>query len=115
MLSILFYPWFEIKIIHNFKRTDFNPTPGVDLCLLQITKRPIPLIPNGDLNKYRDFVVFKFIKCSGINELQPSPWLFSYKKDLHCRGYFHKWQNQQSKLEKIRRTRIDKNWIKYRR
>ena len=113
MLSILFYPWFEIKISHTFKRTDFNPIPNVDLCLLQITKRSIPLIPNDDLGKYRDFVVFKYNKCRGVIEWQLPQWLTTYTKDVHCRGSFLKWQKEQSKLEKIHRTRTDRNWMKF--
>jgi 23S rRNA (adenine-N6)-dimethyltransferase len=113
MLSTLFYPWFKIKVSHTFKRTDFNPIPNVDLCLLQITKRSIPLIPNDDLNKYRNFVVFKFTKCRGVSEWHLSQWLTSYTKDIHCRGSFSKWQKEQNKLEKIHRTRTDKNWRKH--
>jgi 23S rRNA (adenine-N6)-dimethyltransferase len=115
MLSILFYPWFEIKISHTFKRTDFNPIPNVDLCLLQIIKRPTSLIHNDDLSKYRDYVVFRFTKCRGVAERQPPQWLTSYTKDIHCRGSFLKWQKEQTKLEKIHRTRTDRNWMKYRR
>lgn len=115
MLSILFYPWFEIKVSHIFKRTDFIPIPNVDLCLLQITKRSIPLIPNDDLNKYRDFVVFKYNKCRGVIEWQLPQWLTTYTKEVRCRGSFLKWQKEQSKLEKIHRTRTDRNWMKYRR
>jgi|SRR5689334_12289881 len=114
MLSILFYPWFEIKISHIFKRTDFIPIPSVDLCLLQIIKRPTPLVPNNVLSKYRDFVVFKFTKCRAVNEWSLTQWLALYMKDIHCRGSFLKWQKEQSKLEKIHRTRTDRRWRKYR-
>jgi 23S rRNA (adenine-N6)-dimethyltransferase len=114
MLSILFYPWFEIKIGHIFKRTDFKPIPSVDLCILQIIKRPIPLIPNNGLSKFRDFVVFKFTKCRAVGEWPVAQWLNSYTKDAHCRGSFLKWQEEQSKLEKIHRTRTDRNWRKCR-
>lgn len=113
MLSILFFPWFEIKISYIFKRTDFKPIPSVDLCLLQISKRSIPLIPNEDLGKYRDFVVFKYNKCRGVIEWQLPQWLTTYTKDIHCRGSFLRWQKEQSKLEKIHRTRTDRNWRKF--
>lgn len=113
MLSILFYPWFEIKISHFFKKTDFAPVPSVDICLLRIIKRPTPLISNNSLSKYRDFVVFKFTKCRTVGEWSLSQWLASYTKDVHCRGYFLKWQREQCKLEKIHRTRTDRNWRKF--
>ena len=112
MLSILFYPWFEIKVSHIFKRTDFHPIPSVDLCLLQIVKRSTPLVPNDYLSKYRDFVVFKYTKCRGVVGWCPSQWLTSYTKEVHCRGSFLKWKKEQSKLEKIHRTRTDNNWRK---
>ncbi|HBC44996.1 MAG: rRNA (Adenine-N(6)-)-methyltransferase [Candidatus Collierbacteria bacterium GW2011_GWB1_45_35] len=113
MLSILFYPWFEIKISHVFKRTDFTPTPEVDLCFLQIIKRLTPLISNNDMSKYRDFVVFKFTKCRAVGEWPLTQWLIAYTKDVRCRGSFLKWQKEQSKLEKIHRTRTDRNWRKF--
>jgi len=114
MLAILFYPWFEVKVSHTFKRTDFYPVPSVELCLLQIIKRSVSLVPNDSQNRYRDFVVFKFTKLRGASRRQPSQWLSSYTKDTHCRGFFHKWQIEQSKLKKIHRTRTDKYWRKFR-
>ena len=113
MLSILFYPWFEIKIGHIFNRTDFKPVPSVDLCLLQIVKRTTPLISKESINKYRDFVVFKFTKCRAVGQWPMAQWLNSYTKDVHCGGSFLKWQTEQSKLEKIHRTRTDRNWRKF--
>lgn len=110
MLSVLFYPWFEIKISHIFKRTDFTPMPSVDICLLQIIKRPTPLISNNDLSKYRDFVVFKFTKCRAVSKWSLTQWLTSYTKGINSRGSFLKWQREQGKLEKIHRTRNDRNW-----
>lgn len=112
MLSILFYPWFDIRVTHLFKRTDFKPTPNVDLCLLQIIKRPTPLISGYDLSKYRDFVVFKFTKCRAVGEWPMTQWLNSYTKDVHCSGSFLKWQKEQGELKKIHRTRTDRNWRK---
>lgn len=113
MLSVLFYPWFDFTISYIFKRTDFKPTPSVDLCLLQINKRPIPLILGDGMSKYRDFVVFKFTKCRAVGGWPVAQWLNSYIKDVHCRGSFLKWQTEQSKIEKIHRTRTDKNWRKF--
>lgn len=110
MLSILFYPWFEIKISHVFKRTDFTPTPNVDLFLIQIVKRPVPLIPNFGLCKYRDFVVFRFTNNRAAGRWPVKLWLNSYTMEGRCRGSFLKWQKEQSKLEKIHRSRTDRNW-----
>lgn len=115
MLSILFYPWFEFKVVHAFRRTDFVPVPSVDMCLLQITKRRTMFVSSADLCKYRDFIVFKFTKSREVGNWPPTKWLVSYTKDTHSRGYFAKWQKQQEKIQKIHRTRTDRNWVKYRR
>jgi 23S rRNA (adenine-N6)-dimethyltransferase len=42
--SILLKPWFELEIVHHFKRTDFFPVPQVDVVLLHVCKRASPLI-----------------------------------------------------------------------
>lgn len=52
-VSIQYKPWFEIKIVHNFKRVDFTPPATVDCVLLHITKRVTPLL---DHNFKRRFV-----------------------------------------------------------
>jgi len=78
MLSILFYPWFEMKISHIFKRTDFKPIPSVNLCLLQIVKRSTPLVPAQDVNKFRDYVVYKYTKCRSVGEWPAVQWVNSY-------------------------------------
>ncbi len=96
MLSVLFYPFFDIKIEYVFKRTDFKPTPSVDLCMLRIVKRPTPLISKEKTDKYRDFVVYKFTKCREAGEWTMARWLNSYTKDIPCGGSFLKWQGEQS-------------------
>jgi len=112
MLSILFYPWFEMKISHIFKRTDFRPIPSVDLCLLQIVKRSTPLVHAQDTNEFRNYVVYKYTKCRSVGEWQAAQWVNSYTRVLHSRGSFVKWQRDQRKLKKIHRTRTDRNWKK---
>ena len=112
MLSILFFPWFEFKISHIFNRTDFTPIPSVELCLLQIIRRSQPLIPNESLSKFRDLVVFKFTKCRTAGEWSQTKWLALCTENVHCRKSFLKWQKEESKLKKIHRTRIDRNWRK---
>jgi len=37
--SLLLKPWFEVKIMHHFKRTDFYPVASVEIVLLRIKKR----------------------------------------------------------------------------
>jgi len=58
--SILAKPWFTIKILRKFQRTDFEPVPGVDVVFLYIVKRKQPLVSPVDAEDYRRFVKFGF-------------------------------------------------------
>lgn len=113
MLSILFFPWFDIKVSHVFRRSDFRPAPDVDLCMLRITRKMVPLVPFHSMKKYRDFVVYKFTKSRSASRWCGSQWITAYKIDLRCSGYFEKWQSEQKKIEKIHRTRNDRSWRKW--
>jgi 23S rRNA (adenine-N6)-dimethyltransferase len=64
--SILLKPWFELEIVHHFKRTDFFPVPQVDVVLLHVCKRASPLVNAVDRQTFRDFVV------SGYTSHHPS-------------------------------------------
>lgn len=56
--SVLIKPWFQLKIIRFFKRTDFSPVPKVDVVMLHIEKRTPCLISRIDIPIYE-----RFIKC----------------------------------------------------
>jgi len=56
--SVLVKPWFRLKIIRFFKRTDFSPVPNVDVVMLHIEKRTPSLISPIDIPIYE-----RFIKC----------------------------------------------------
>jgi len=56
--SVLVKPWFRLKIIRFFKRTDFSPVPNVDVVMLHIEKRTPSLISPTDISLYE-----RFIKC----------------------------------------------------
>lgn len=49
-------PWFEIQVLHRFRRTDFVPAPAVDIVLIRVRKRGPPLVRVGDARRYRDLV-----------------------------------------------------------
>lgn len=66
LLSILFNPWFEFSIAHEFNRTNFKPIPNVDTVLLNIKLRNNPKVLDQDKEAYRDFVVF------GFNQMAPN-------------------------------------------
>jgi 23S rRNA (adenine-N6)-dimethyltransferase len=58
--TILLKPWFEMEIIHRFKRQDFIPAPRVDVVMLRLRKRGPPLVHSADRQYFRDFVVHIF-------------------------------------------------------
>jgi 23S rRNA (adenine-N6)-dimethyltransferase len=58
--SILLKPWFEMEIMHRFRREDFLPAPRVDVVMLRMRKRGPPLVNGSDRQCFRDFAVHLF-------------------------------------------------------
>jgi len=58
--SILAKPLFDIRILRELRRTDFEPVPSVDTVLLLIKKRPAALLRKEDALLYRSFVRYGF-------------------------------------------------------
>lgn len=58
--SILAKPLFDIQIIRELRRTDFEPVPQVDSVLLRIEKRPSPLVHKEEISLYRSFIRYGF-------------------------------------------------------
>jgi len=71
LTALLIKPWFEPKVVHNFKRNDFQPSPNVDTVLLQLQKRRRPLVENKNRQIYKDFLAYTF-----------SQWQPTLKKSL---------------------------------
>ncbi len=57
LAALLLAPWFSVRIVHHFARSDFSPPPAVDVVMIWMQKRGPPLIAPGDAQEYRDFVV----------------------------------------------------------
>ena len=58
--SVLAKPLFDIRILQQLRRTDFEPVPHVDSVLLQIKKRRVALVRREDVFLYRCFVRYGF-------------------------------------------------------
>lgn len=58
--SALLAPWYNIRIMHRFNRTDFDPVPSVEVVLLDIWKRECPLVSVSDAEMYRSFITYGF-------------------------------------------------------
>lgn len=59
-VSVLAKPWFTLEILREFRRTDFEPVPSVDVVLLHIAKRDQPLVSLSNARSYQKFVKFGF-------------------------------------------------------
>lgn len=80
---------YDLCVIENFDRRDFNPIPNVDVVLLRITKKDNP---ETEVKLYRDFVTYIFNQMNG-NVLDTLKKLFTFnqlkyiKKQLKRNGY----------------------------
>lgn len=130
LLSLLYQPYFRFSTDHWFQKSDFVPVPKVETALLRIYKRRNPLIAEKDKGLYKDFITYVFSqKKPHIINLSDKPtkidlsqWieLFHYfllirnpVKLSQIKGSATKLSSEQQKLQKIHRTRNDKNWKKF--
>jgi 23S rRNA (adenine-N6)-dimethyltransferase len=67
LCAILLKPWFDVEIVHRFRRKDFVPEPQVDVVMLRLRKRGPPLVNHANRQHFRDFVVY------GYTTWQPTP------------------------------------------
>ena len=54
--SLLLKPWWQIEIARRFRRTDFDPPPGVDAVALWLARRTRPLVDRFQAVDYRRFI-----------------------------------------------------------
>lgn len=80
--SMLLKPWFEMEILHHFRRADFSPQPGVETVLTRIAKRRRPLVSRANAQPFRDLVVYVFTAWRPtLGEIFKD--IFSYRQILH--------------------------------
>lgn len=60
LVSTLLRPWFEPAVVHQFRRTDFEPVPRVEIVMLRLRRRASPLITPADAQPFRDLVTAVF-------------------------------------------------------
>lgn len=53
-------PWFSVDVIYRFKKTDFVPTPAIDVVFVRVLKRGPPLLRRRDAQPFRDFIAAIF-------------------------------------------------------
>lgn len=67
---------YDLEILYNFKRTDFKPTPNVDIVLLHLKKNPIFMQPRED-EEYKDLVSYFYMCNKGETAKERLSILFS--------------------------------------
>lgn len=55
-LGMMIGPLFAARIRKPLRRTDFSPPPNVDTVLLELLRRPGPLLPVNEMPSYRKFI-----------------------------------------------------------
>lgn len=127
LASLLLQPWFTFSIRWRFRRTDFVPIPQVDVVLLRIEKRENPLIEEQYRTTFEDWLAYVFSrKKPYIVNLQANPTQMSLAQWVDSFHHFTRTQDrssqccikgsasmlfeQQTRLEKIHRTRNDPKW-----
>jgi len=60
LIAVLLKPWFEPTVVHRFRPTDFAPRPGVEVVLLRLRRRSVPLVAPGDAALFGDFTAYVF-------------------------------------------------------
>jgi len=87
MYALLLKPWFNIKVIYSFKRTDFEPVPQVNIALIHISKRKKPLIEKDHKKLYQDFIVYGFNQWKSTIK-KALEKIFTYKQLKKLSGNF---------------------------
>lgn len=122
-IAILIKPWFDLKIIYSFNKSDFFPRPNIDIVLLKITKKDKPDVEYKYRNQYQDFISYSFNQFKQNrkpSEIDYENWVKLFyefiklpnNKKYKVNGFYNKLLKEQSKLSKINRTRNDKDWRK---
>lgn len=120
MVAVLLKPWFEIDIFWKFSRYDFVPMPRVDVLMIKIKRRKDSLIAKQYLPMFRNYIVYSY------NHFMYSRMDFrkilnlfndylrntSLEKKRFINSEARKIIKSQKTMQKIHRTRTDKNWIK---
>jgi 16S rRNA A1518/A1519 N6-dimethyltransferase RsmA/KsgA/DIM1 with predicted DNA glycosylase/AP lyase activity len=60
LAALLIAPWFSLRTIYRFARSDFLPAPSVDAVFVRLHKRGPPLVANREAQLFRNFVVACF-------------------------------------------------------
>jgi 23S rRNA (adenine-N6)-dimethyltransferase len=122
LAAFLYYPWWEMRVTHQFRRTDFSPAPNVDCVLLRMTQRAGPRLDLRLKSDYLDYCAYSFGRNKNAQYLSAGQFLEKFQRFVDIanprrlaaiRGVFDKLQNEQDQLSKIHRTRTDPKWKRF--
>ncbi len=118
MVSVLLKPWFETSVIYRFSRNDFTPKPGVNTSMIRINRLSQSLLELRDKELYESFIVNAYNR-EKISNQSFDKILNRFRNFVLSSGDKVK-ENliskaklinlKQSNIQKIHRTRNDKNW-----
>src|SRR5215217_5678367 len=60
LIAVLLKPWFEPTVVHRFRPTDFVPRPAVEVVLLRLQRRAVPLLTPCEAALFADFTAYVF-------------------------------------------------------
>jgi len=70
--DVLWGAWYSTALARRLTRNAFDPPPSVDAGVLVIGRRPWPLVPEAEWNRYRGFVAGGFRRPRSVG-LQAAP------------------------------------------
>ena len=122
MISVLLYPWFEIRVYWEFERRDFIPKPSVDCVMIDVKRRDKPLLSWSDSRMYKDFILYLYNKERGVAGLKKEMIVARFedffktsnsrlRREIERRA--RKIEKDQKNIKKIHRTRVDRNWKRF--
>lgn len=100
--SLLFKPIYEIKIVHEFDKTDFSPSPNVSIVFAYFHKKEYCDIKKVPLIDYWDFLAFVY-SAPGKFFKEKTKKVFSYEQqkrlrkqlDIHEEAFISEWTYKQ--------------------
>lgn len=77
--SLMFKPLYDVKLVHKFQPSDFNPKPNVSIVLVHFHKKAYCDIKKATMLEYWDFLSYIYT-ASGLNFKQKTKKIFSYEQ-----------------------------------
>ncbi|EPM4862613.1 23S ribosomal RNA methyltransferase Erm [Proteus mirabilis] len=77
--SLMYKPFFEAELVHEFTPTDFIPVPEARIVFARFTPKKEPDLYTSDAGMYRDFIAYLFT-AHGQNIKDKSKKIFSYEQ-----------------------------------